>query len=374
MSELFADYPQQDGGSRRDRQGPGTGRKSLVSLLVGAFLVGGAAYVVLAVVGNPFSGGSSTSAASKEDFEGPGVGEVMVVVDAGDSGSAIAQKLVKAGVVATVKAATAAYKANPEAVSIQPGTYRLKSQMSAKDAIAALLDPTLRQTIKLTIQEGYRVDQIVAKISSVVGTITVDQLNAVLADPAQYGLPAEANGNPEGWLFPETYSVDASSTAASILSQMTAQTVAVLNELAVPQDRWEDVLIRASLVEREGKTDEDRAKMAQTIQNRLDDGMILQIDASLAYGLNKNGTGLTEADKTSDSPYNLYKVQGLPPTPIASPGRSSINAVMHPTPGKWMYWTAVNLDTGETRFAETYAEHQANVALLREWQAAHPNS
>ena len=89
---------------------------------------------------------------------------------------------------------------------------------------------------------------------------------------------------------------------------MTAQTVAVLNELAVPQDRWEDVLIRASLVEREGKTDEDRAKMAQTIQNRLDDGMILQIDASLAYGLNKNGTGLTEltpgATGNSEHPSN----------------------------------------------------------------------
>ena len=100
--------------------------------------------------------------------------------------------------------------------------------------------------------------------------------------------------------------------------------------------------------------------------------MKLDIDASLAYGLGKPGTGLTNADKESDSPFNLYRVTGLPPSPIASPGEESITAVLNPTPGDWLFWVAINLDTGETLFANNLADHDANVLKLREWQAANP--
>jgi len=157
---------------------------------------------------------------------------------------------------------------------------------------------------------------------------------------------------------------------------MVAKTISVLTEKGVTQDQWETVLIKASMVEREAKLDSDRPIMARAIQNRLDIEMPLQIDAVVAYGLGKSGTELTYAD-TRDAappynPYNVYKITGLPPTPIASPGAVSIDAVLHPADGPWLYWVAVNLDTGETKFAETYPEQQEHQQELREWQAANP--
>jgi len=151
---------------------------------------------------------------------------------------------------------------------------------------------------------------------------------------------------------------------------MTAQTVAVLTEKGVPQDQWATVLNKASLVEREARLPEDRPKVARAIENRLDREMKLDVDSSVAYGLGKPGTGLTTADtEDASNLYNTYRHLGLPPTPIASPGAASIDAVLAPAEGDWIFWVTVNLDTGETLFATTLAEHQENVALLRAWQA-----
>jgi UPF0755 protein len=98
--------------------------------------------------------------------------------------------------------------------------------------------------------------------------------------------------------------------------------------------------------------------------------MKLDIDAAVAYGLGKPGTQLTNDDKAdSGNPYNLYLHTGLPPTPIANPGAGSIEAVTAPADGDWLFWVAVNLDTGETKFSETYEEHQQYVAELRAWEA-----
>src|SRR5665647_2211466 len=111
--------------------------------------------------------------------------------------------------------------------------------------------------------------------------------------------------------------------------------------------------------------------MARAIQNRLDIDMKLDIDASVAYGLNKSGTELTTADLAdATNPYNTYLHPGLPPGPIASPGEASIDAVLHPADGPWKFWVTINLDTKETRFAETFDEQLQNQELLREWQAA----
>src|SRR5690606_10260116 len=110
--------------------------------------------------------------------------------------------------------------------------------------------------------------------------------------------------------------------------------------------------------------------MARAIQNRIDKNMRLEIDAAIAYGLNKPGTELTRTDLDTDGPYNLRMRAGLPPTPIASPSADSIHAVMNPADGPWIFWCTVNLDTGETRFTDNYDEHRANVAELRAWEEA----
>lgn len=386
MSDLFLGAPQQEHHeapppsrrSRRDtqekraQQRKHRRRRSVVVLLLALVLVGGAAFVVWSVFGDLFSGNGSAEE-TVDDFPGPGSGEVQVTVAQGDSGGAIGQTLVDAGVVATVNAFSSAYAANPAAVGIQPGTYALQLEMRASDAVNALLDQANRVSNRVTIPEGYTASQIYQRVYEVTG-IPVEDLEAAAADPAAIGLPAEAGGNVEGWLFPMTYEVEPGSSAASVLSQMVARTTSLLTEKGVAQDQWETVLNKASIVEREGRLDEDRAKMARAIENRLAIDMPLQIDAIVAYGLGKSGMDLTYAD-TRDAtppynPYNTYKVAGLPPTPIANPGEVSIDAVLNPADGPWLFWVTVNLDTGETKFAETLPEHEENRDELREWQAA----
>jgi len=349
---------------RRRRQG---GRRGIV-LVVALALVVGAGYVVYSVLGGMFSG-SSAGSQHVEDFAGPGSGSATVVVEPGDTGAAIGSKLVDAGVVATTKAFNRAFEANPDAGSIQPGSYTLLQNMPAAAAIELLLNPSSRDVLKITIPEGLTVQQIVTRISEKT-LIPVDELKKTLKDGESYGLPKQAKGEPEGWLFPATYEIDGEPTAKGVLSKMTAKTVSVLEKLNAPKDDWETIITKASLIEREAKHDEDRPKMARVIESRLAEGWTLGIDASTAYGLGKPGTELTRADNEDGSnPYNTRVNPGLPPTPIASPGQKSIEAVLKPADGAWMYWCTVNLDTGETRFAKTYEEQKQNEALLREWLA-----
>jgi UPF0755 protein len=382
VSDLFLGAPQQEHHeapppsrrSRRDSQEQRTKqrkhrrRRTFVVLLLALVLVGGAGFVVWSVFGGLFSGSGGEE--TVQDYPGPGSGEAQVVVASGDTGGAIGQTLVDAGVVATTKAFTSAYAANPAATGIQPGTYTLQLEMKASDAVNALLDPANRVSNRVTIPEGYTAQQIYQRVYEVTG-ITVVDLQAAAADPAAIGLPAEAGGNVEGWLFPMTYEVEPGSSAASVLSQMVARTTALLTSKGVAQDQWETVLNKASIVEREGKLDEDRPKIARALQNRLDRGMLLQIDATVAYGAGVTGRSPNRAELDDASNlYNSYKHQGLPPTPIANPGEASIDAVITPADGPWLFWVTVNPDTGETKFAETYDEHQTYVDELRAWEDA----
>ncbi|WP_456824639.1 endolytic transglycosylase MltG [Cellulomonas sp. P5_E12] len=358
------------GRAKEQRERKRRRRRSIWVLVVAVLMVIGAGYVVVELMGGLFGGGGTSADGNVEDYSGVGHGSVDVVIKPGDTGAQMATAMVDAGVVASTKAFNTAFAANPQASSIQPGTYRMLLEMKASDAVTALLNPSSRVSFKVTVPEGLTRDQIVAKINEKT-LIPVEDLNAALADPAAIGLPAEANGNIEGWLFPATYDVEPGATAASVLSQMTAQTVAVLTQKGIPQDQWETVLNKASLVEREARLPEDRPKVARAIENRLEKEMPLDIDSSVAYGLNKPGTGVTTADtQDASNPYNTYKNLGLPPTPIASPGLASIEAVLSPAEGDWLFWVTVDLDTGETLFANNLADHQANVEKLREWQAA----
>jgi len=236
--------------------------------------------------------------------------------------------------------------------------------------VAELLNPESKVQTRVTIVEGLRFDQILEKLTSVTAVPLAD-FQAAMADPATVGLPAEAGGNFEGWLFPSTYTFEPGTDPTQMITTMIAKTVAVLDAQSVaPADRMR-VLTIASLVERESPDVSVSPMMARAIQNRLDIDMKLDIDASVAYGLNKSGTELTTADlEDPTNPYNTYLHPGLPPGPIASPGEASIDAVLHPADGPWKFWVTINPDTKETLFAETYDEQLANQELLREWQAA----
>jgi len=95
------------------------------------------------------------------------------------------------------------------------------------------------------------------------------------------------------------------------------------------------------------------------------------MDSTLVYGLNKSGLQLTQADVDGNNPYNTAHTLGLPPGPIASPGIPSIEAVLNPTPGPWLFFVTINPDTGETLFTDNYAQHLRNKALYDQWLATH---
>ncbi|MGO1173052.1 MAG: endolytic transglycosylase MltG [Actinomycetaceae bacterium] len=311
-----------------------------------------------------------------EDYPGPGEGEVSVTIPVGASGSEIAGTLVEAGVVASERAFTDAYAADPGAANIQPGTYLLLEEMRAEDAVTALLDPSSRNEITLTIPEGFTRQQVVERVAANL-EVDVAEVEAVAADPEAIDLPEAAGGESEGWFGPATYAFEPDVAPEEALAEMVDLQESRLTELGVPEDEWISVLTRASIVEREVNIDEYMPQVARVIQNRLHDttevhGM-LGMDSTVLYGLGRSG-GIPSTEETRDesNEYNTYVHPGLPPTPIGSPGENSMNAALNPAEGDWLYFVTVDLDTGETLFASTLEEQNANVQLLREWQAENP--
>ncbi|MEG3615125.1 MULTISPECIES: endolytic transglycosylase MltG [Isoptericola] len=346
---------------RRQRQ-----RRTAIILVVLLGVLGVGGYLLIDRVGGMLSGFELFDSAP-EDYAGPGVEPVQIEIPEGATGSMMGSVLEEADVVASVGAFNQAFESTPGASGIQPGTYELYTQMSAADAVQSLVANEKVET-NVTIPEGYTVEQIIDKVASVT-PITRDEMEAALGTPKKIGLPGQADGDAEGWLFPKTYAVQPGDTAEDLLSTMIDQTKAELDSLGVDNGDRQDVLIKASLVEREARAAEDRPRMARAIENRLDVDQRLQIDAAVAYGLGIPGTELTRDDTNDPSnPYNTYQHAGLPPGPIANPGAASVEAVVDPADGDWIFWTTVNLDTGETKFAETFDEHQQNVAELRAWQ------
>lgn len=344
-------------------------RRSWVALLVVLAVGGGITYAVIKFVMPVVSSFGDVPTAEALDYPGPGHGSIDVSIPAGASGTSMASLLHEADVVQSERAFVRAFTADPGAATIQAGTYRLLQQMKASDVVAWLQDPGNRVQTKVTIPEGFRLTQILDRLSSVTA-VPVEDFTTAMQDAAATGLPPEAEGNYEGWLFPATYSFEPGTSPTEMIAMMIAQTIAVLDENAVPAELREEVLIKASLVERESPNAEASLKMARAIENRIAKDMRLEIDAAIAYGVDKPGTELTRTDLDTDGPYNLRTRAGLPPTPIASPSKDSIYAVMHPADGPWIFWCTVNWDTGETRFTDNYQEHQANVAELHAWERA----
>jgi UPF0755 protein len=309
---------------------------------------------------------------ASNDYPGPGSGEVQVTVQEGDTGRAIGTTLEKAGVVKTSKAFVEAVDADTRAAAIQPGTYTLRKEMAARDALAVLVNPGNRTVPRVTIREGLWASEVFAALSKAT-KVPVEDYQALAKDPESLGLPASAKGNLEGYLFPATYEFPAKATAREQLATMVEKTVSELTKAGVAEDDMERTMVVASIIEGEVSGDADRAKVARVIENRLKDRAgptkgFLQMDSTVHYAVKKRGkAGTTDADRRSPSPYNTYRHQGLPPGPINNPGAASIAAAADPAEGSWLFFVTVNPDTGETRFASTVAQHQANVRLFNQW-------
>ena len=314
---------------------------------------------------------------SAADYPGPGYGSVLVQVHNGDTATAIGRTLARADVVESQQAFVNAAKANSASAGIQVCYYRLKYKMKASAALALLINPANCVQTRVTVIEGERVTDIVAEIASKTD-IKAAALRAALARPSSIGLPAEAQGNPEGYLFPATYQVTPGETATQLLSEMVARANAEFQQLGVDSGASalgltpRQVITVASILQWEAKIPSDFPKVARTIYNRLAAGMPLQSDATVAFANGVSGRiSTTDAERANPSPYNTYVHQGLPPGPIGSPGEMAIKAALNPAPGPWLYWVVVDPNTGETVFSTTYAEHQAAVAQWRAYCAAH---
>ncbi len=370
VSQQLSDLGLELGDEKRHRQRRRSGFGCLAVLIALGVLVGGGylAYSFgMTALKDRFS--------APEDYDGEGSGQVLVEVKEGDAASDIGATLKDKDVVKSVEAFTDEARNNPDSVNIQVGFYELKKQMSAEAALALLVDPDNRMRSVVTIPEGYTVEQIVATLAKRTD-FSKRQFNRVLRNPSALGLPRYAEGNPEGYLFPATYEMPPNSTPKSILMMMVKryQEAATGLELEKKAEGLgldaHDLMTVASLVQAEARFDKDFPKVAQVIYNRLEDDMALQFDSTVHYAVGKDGSvGTSDADRGSDSPYNTYKVTGLPPTPIGAPGEKAIEAALNPTQGSWLYFVTTNPDTGETKFATSYEDHLKNKREFDEWCA-----
>ncbi|SEH93916.1 MULTISPECIES: endolytic transglycosylase MltG [unclassified Leifsonia] len=307
-----------------------------------------------------------------DDYKGTGTGEVMFTIKSGDDGSSISQNLAKAGVVKTYDAFYSLLLRQKPQAEFQPGVFKLAKQMSAAAALAALEDPASRVQNTAVIPEGTAEKDALQTVATAT-KIPLADLQAAAANPAAYGLPAQAKSL-EGFLFPATYTFPPGTTAQQAIKTMVDRMFQSLDAAGVaPQNRWNTVIL-ASIVQREAGLKDDYPKVARVFLNRLAQGWDLQSDATVAYGTgHTNRVETTDAEREDASnPYNTYVHPGLPVGPISNPGDLAINAVQHPADGPWMYFVTWNLKTGETIFSTTQAEHDAAVAKWQQWMKDNP--
>jgi UPF0755 protein len=338
---------------------------ALVAFAVVAGLLGAAAYL-----GRSWLSGLG---GGPDDFPGPGTGSVSVSIESGDSLTAIGQTLADADVVASVGAFVDAADASPGATGIQPGTYVLRREMRATDAVALLLDPSSRQVLKVALPEGLRLGESLQTISDT-ANLPLAEVQRAADNMAALPLPPYAEGHLEGFIFPATYELDPDASATDVLDaairrfEQAADDVGLVAGAQALGYTPLQVVTVASIIEAEAIRPEDFPKVARVLYNRLAAGQRLELDSTVMYAIGERGDAFTtDEERAIDSPYNTYRVTGLPPGPIGSPGEAALRAALAPTPGPWLYFVAVNLDTGELRFATTFPEHQANVALLQEF-------
>ncbi|MBN9177239.1 MAG: endolytic transglycosylase MltG [Microbacterium sp.] len=310
-----------------------------------------------------------------KDYEdGIAEGDVSVTIVSGDTGSSISTTLFQSGVTKTDSAFYDYLIKTAQNPTFQPGVYALQQKMSSAAALKALQDPANRRENTAQLPEGLTLESTLARVADGTGTPLAD-LQAAVADPSVYGVAASSL---EGWLFPATYTFDPGTTPQQMIQTMVDRTVQSLDAAGVPVDQRERILTIASIIQREARFTADFYKVSRVIENRLDPDNeethgLLQMDSTAQYGYNEinKGTASSSAEALeNDNPWNTYLHPGLPIGPIANPGDVAIDAAMHPADGPWLYFVTVNLETGETVFSTTYAEHEKAVAQWQEWCSA----
>jgi UPF0755 protein len=294
----------------------------------------------------------------------------LVMVSPGESVSDVARMLTDAGIVRNQVGLVAAAYVTGKWRRIQAGRHELAPDMTALEILDALCRGSRKAWRWLTIPEGYTVRQIAERVEE--GKLgSASRLLSEAERPEQFsvGFPLPG-GSLEGYLFPDTYRVDASEDERAIVGQMVRRFEQVVWEGLFEKRPLHggrsvhDIIILASLVEAEAKRDDERPIIAGVLWNRLRQGRALECDATVQYALGENRKHrLNHDDLKIESEYNTYLREGLPPGPICNPGEASIRAGMNPARVRYMYYVA--RPDGSHVFSETFAQHQAAIARVR---------
>ncbi|WP_309079827.1 endolytic transglycosylase MltG [Zhihengliuella sp.] len=334
-------------------------------------------FVVLLTVGALFL--NSLFNLEPEDYEGPGEGEVTFAVESGWGANRVASELVRQEIVASEEAFLQALaESDVENKEIHPGEFPLQRRIPAVEAVEALVGSSEAPVHYVAIRQNMRLGAALEAIGEGTGA-SVQELTELSTQPAAFGLP-DSYPNIEGFLHPGEYRFPVGTEPKEVLQQLVDATVATLDGLGVedPQQRYRALTI-ASILQGESRPGDYEA-VAGAIENRLnpantETGGFLQVDSAVIYGLDRYSLEFTAEEKADASnPYNTYQHPGLPPTPIGSPGDAAIEAAVNPQENDYYYWVTVNIETGETKFATTYEEHQRNQQEYRDYCSANPEA
>jgi UPF0755 protein len=293
---------------------------------------------------------------------GPAGSEIRVTIAPGQSTSQIAKLLERRGVVRSATIFTY-YARFTGADSIKAGDFVFHHNQHMAAVVRVLQRGGETQSDRVTVPEGLTLKEIAAKVGGLPGRSAERFLAAANSGTVRSQFQPAGSNNLEGLVLPETYFVDRREDEARILTRMVAAFDEYANSIGLPAaaSRLDltpyQVVVVASMVEREAKVEEDRAPIARVIYNRIRRDMPLQIDATVQYALGAQKARLSDADLKVSSPYNTYTNKGLPPGPIASPGRMALQAALDPPASPYLYYVLADAN-GKHAFAATPAEFE----------------
>ncbi|MPQ43098.1 endolytic transglycosylase MltG [Clostridium tarantellae] len=290
--------------------------------------------------------------------------EVNVTVNKGESLYGIFERLNNEGILKSSFFSKIYANFNGVKGGIQPGEYSFKQDTSLKEFIEILQTGKVIST-KITFPEGYTIDDIAKKLDESGLATKVEFLEAVKT----YPLPSYVKPNEneryalEGFLFPDTYNFSPKITSNEIIETMLSRFEEVMKEIeketgkTISEEEYEKYVTIASMIEKEARIDNERSKIASVIYNRLNKDMNLQIDATVLYALGKHKEVVLYKDLKINSPYNTYKIKGLPAGPICNPGKPSLLAAINPEQTEYLFYVYSSIENKHV-FSKTYEEHK----------------
>lgn len=293
---------------------------------------------------------------------------VTVSVPQGSSTDDIARILEESGVIDSAFKFKIFSKVESNDGKYKAGVYEVSAAMSPREIMDKLVEGN-EDTLTFTVPEGYTLNGI-AEVVAKTGVCTADEFLKEAAEGTfDYDFltgGVEGEKRLEGFLFPSTYNIYKNATPHDVIDKMLSTFKNVYEKSYASSDPavtssygTAQIVTIASLIEREAKLDDERPVIASVIYNRLNSSMRLQIDATVQYALGATKDRLYESDLKIDSPYNTYKVDGLPVGPICSPGEKAINAALNPAATDYLYYVASPAKDGSHNFASNYEQFEA---------------